>query len=372
MNKNILLISPQPWDHIFISKHHYAEELIKNNNRVFFLEPPSEDISMGVKVRKHKNLDNLFIVSWRAIFPRAIRFHLYSLYIFLMSLQVRLIKKKIDRPLDIVWSFDFNLYPDLREFGAKLAVFHPVDPLSNQRQIDIGVSADLIISVSEKILKNFDESKFFGKTLLINHGLGRAFTELANSPASRNAQRIGEINVGYFGNLDRPMINLKVWVEIIRKNPKVTFHFWGPYEADLPFELAMRVFNNVILHGKISKQELSIAVGKMDCFLLIYSEDNLESDRSNSHKILEYLATGKVVISSRIDAYIGCPNLVKMPIDGDDNMMPLIFSEVISKLDDLNSEKLMAARKHYAANFTYENNLKKIDHWVDQKNLVRS
>ena len=41
-DKAILLISPQPWNHVRISKHHYAEALAGHNN-VLFLEPPRRE-----------------------------------------------------------------------------------------------------------------------------------------------------------------------------------------------------------------------------------------------------------------------------------------------------------------------------------------
>ena len=40
-NKNILLISPEAWEHIFVSKHHYATHLATLGNKVFFLDPPN-------------------------------------------------------------------------------------------------------------------------------------------------------------------------------------------------------------------------------------------------------------------------------------------------------------------------------------------
>ena len=43
-NKTILIISPQAWGKMFLSKHHYAIELAKRGNAVYFLNPPGENI----------------------------------------------------------------------------------------------------------------------------------------------------------------------------------------------------------------------------------------------------------------------------------------------------------------------------------------
>ena len=149
--KNILLVSPQPWDHVFISKHHYAEELARKGNTAYFLEPPSETGKPGIRVHPHKTIENLFLISWRPFFPRIIRFHLFPLYKLLAALQARLISQKIGCSLDVVWSFDFNLFPNLKAFGATFNIFHTADPLTSNKQISIGESADMIICVSRKM-----------------------------------------------------------------------------------------------------------------------------------------------------------------------------------------------------------------------------
>jgi len=38
-NQTVLLIAPQPWNHIHLSKHHYAIELARRGNAVYYLDP---------------------------------------------------------------------------------------------------------------------------------------------------------------------------------------------------------------------------------------------------------------------------------------------------------------------------------------------
>ena len=35
-DKSILIVSPEPWAHLFVSKHHYAVHLAQRGNKVFF------------------------------------------------------------------------------------------------------------------------------------------------------------------------------------------------------------------------------------------------------------------------------------------------------------------------------------------------
>ena len=52
-NKTILIISPERWGTNFVSKHHYALELAKNNN-VYFLNPD------GTEKARFKTGGNIF------------------------------------------------------------------------------------------------------------------------------------------------------------------------------------------------------------------------------------------------------------------------------------------------------------------------
>ena len=44
--KNILLISPEPWGINRVSKHHYATELAKRGNNVYYLNPPTDKFNI--------------------------------------------------------------------------------------------------------------------------------------------------------------------------------------------------------------------------------------------------------------------------------------------------------------------------------------
>ena len=43
LGKKAIVVSPQSWGKMFISKHHYAVELSKLGYEVFFVNPPKEN-----------------------------------------------------------------------------------------------------------------------------------------------------------------------------------------------------------------------------------------------------------------------------------------------------------------------------------------
>ncbi len=357
-DKTVLLVSPQPWDHIFLSKHHYAEALARHN-RVFFLEPPVDIGPRGVRLSPAEGAPGVTVVSWRPFFPRRLRFHLYGLYRWLIGQDARRIAERLPSKLDIVWCFDFNLFPDLSAFGAPLKIFHPVDPLTQRRQVDIGQGADLIISVSKEILANFDGRRFAGRTLLVNHGLAPVFADLAQSPAVTPTRK--GIQAGFAGNLDRKIINLRVLKRLAGSHPDVTFNFWGPFDAAGALARTLAPLPNVRLHGPLNKAELAKAMAPMDVFLLAYVDDEAEYDRSNAHKLLEYMSTGKTILASPMHIYADDPELVRMPANDSDEAFLAAFAKLIGDLPGLNGARVAMRRKAFAKGFTYEANLAVID-----------
>ncbi len=315
--KSIIILSPQEWGTLHISKHHYAIELAAMGNSVYYINPPNR-IDKGVQVINIPNNHGLHLVNYATFFPYVLRFHFPYLYRKLMRLQVKKILYAIGIPSpDIVWSFELNIFPYLGWFNAGLKIFHPVDPTSTKDSIRSAQSADILFSVSEKILRCFNDitiPKHF-----INHGLGMDFEKEARENLSRLTNYLPSLplKVGYVGNLLRPIIDRKEVLEILVNNPDTEFHFWGPWEMKqsnvagsddaetTSFIDVLRTSANVVLHGPVKPDQLAKRIQSMDAFFFTYALVEGQSDRSNSHKILEYLSTGKPVFSCPIDTYAG-------------------------------------------------------------------
>src|SRR6202163_4975736 len=113
-NKVILVLSPQSWDKMMLAKHHYALELAKAGNRVYFLNPPDnkhwnlKKASERVKIEPSTINSNLFFIDQRLYFPFFMQFHARKIYDLLIKKQIRDILKMIGQPVDIVWSFDIG------------------------------------------------------------------------------------------------------------------------------------------------------------------------------------------------------------------------------------------------------------------------
>ncbi|AXI54102.1 hypothetical protein C1J05_06010 [Sulfitobacter sp. JL08] len=355
----ILLVSPQPWDHLPISKHHYAEALAERNT-VAFLQPPVSTLKPGTVVATESGINGISLISWTPFTPKILRFHAYGLYKWFIGREARQIGKAIgvDGKPDLLWCFDFNTFPDLRAFGATRVIYHPVDPLSDHKQARIGKTADLILSVSNRILTSFDGMLDLPPRHLVNHGIGSAFTNLARSPAF--PRKDGPIRCGYFGNMDRAVIDGNLIAATVAAQNGVEFHFWGPITKISPLA-PLRSAPNCIFHGTVPKDALARAAADMDCFLVAYRADARESDLSNAHKLLEYFATGRTVIATPMDCYRDDPELLAMSSSSDLETFITHVAETFASLSTLNADTPAARRKAVALEHTYERNIARID-----------
>ena len=373
-DKNILLISPQPWNHIALSKHHYAHELAARNNRVYFLEPPDRTLSDPITQRSAHREPKIQIVSYRPSLIHSMRFHAYQLYAALIKKHIRRITDHINRSLDVVWCFDPNLFPDLRAFKASCTLFHPVDPLCLQRQFDVAQSADIVLAVSQRILSHF---AWHPAAHFVNHGLSAPFESVARERLDKPYIANDPLSAGYAGNVARPPVNRAAIKQIVMQNTDVQFHFWGPCSAQAATKSAqMEIENfihwlksqaNVHLHGSVKPSRLAEEMRKMDLFFLAYDFHATESDRSNSHKILEYLSMGRTVVSSPIETYQHLsPQLVLMPPSENDVELPQLFRHAVKNIAQLNSQPNQDARIRIALANRYADHLSLIEKYLGQ------
>ena len=106
-NKTILLVSPNKWGDMHISKHHYARALAKRGNKVFFLNPPN----LNSKLFKKSYIEeNLTVIDYYPLF-RGKRIFPSDWYNFLIRFQIKFIQRKIGR-IDILWSFTSTIFFD--------------------------------------------------------------------------------------------------------------------------------------------------------------------------------------------------------------------------------------------------------------------
>jgi len=374
-NKTILILSPQNWGKMFLSKHHYAIELARRGNKVYFLNPPETgdtDLQSSVLITPAAGVDNLFLIRHKLWFPYILKFHVLPLFHAGMKWHTRSILKAIGRPVDIIWSFDLgNLYP-MRFFReVSLKIFHPVDEPLNAVAIKSAEGADIIFSVTGEILEKY--RAFQVPRVIINHGITDDFL----LPASDEYAVGNPVRVGLSGNLVRPDIDRQTLLQIISENAGIVFEFWGSYTFNQSniggsddrstgdFIATLRSRPNVVLHGAVGTKSLAEQMRLMDAFLICYDINKDQSKGTNYHKIMEYLSTGKVIISNNVTTYKDMPLLLQMTEERDNNgKLPSLFKEVIGELRAHNSVANQQARIAFARDNMYGKQLERIAGYI--------
>ena len=368
-NKSILIISPEKWGDVRVSKHHYALELAKMGNKVYFLNPPFKYNPTQIIITKVKQ--NLWIIDYypfiRGLNQLPLIFRKYFQYSFAKKLL-----KTIRTSIDLTWSFDPSSFQYLSAFGAKLNIFHPVDVHRSSFEREITKYTDLFLATSNRII---DRYKGVNKPMFkINHGLADYFL----LPQHKNydfIKRPNQTNVGYVGNLHYQFLDIPVLKDIITHNPNIDFYFIGPYEGsnignikyNSKFVDWLNEMTNTYLIGTVPSEDLPTYLSKFDLFLMCYTGDRNITEMANPHKLLEFLSTGKVVVTHYIDEYKkqAQEGIICMTKNNCD--LPELFSKVIRNLSVYNNSKIKHKRISIAINNTYEKQLNRIESIIKNK-----
>jgi hypothetical protein len=372
--KTILILSPQSWGIMLLSKHHYAIELAKANNTVYFLNPPN-DIKKGKRmmIRPSGIHENLFLVDHRLTFPFILKFHALGVFHFFMRKHIRGLLQFIGRPIDIVWSFDIgNVYP-FRFFPENaFKIFHPVDEPLAKIAIDSAEGAHIIFSVTKEILNKYRHLEI--PLYFINHGLADEFVSEENNME----KQVDTIHVGFSGNLLRDDLDRDTLIRILEQNPQIHFEFWGSYknehsnigiasgEWQHSFINRLKSMGNVKLHGPVNANVLAGEFLRMDAFLICYDVQRDQSKGTNYHKIMEFLSTGKIIISNNITTYCGMPELVQMVKERNSNKeLPALFRIVMEHITEHNSPEKIKNRIAFARDNLYSKQVKRIEECLE-------
>lgn len=363
--RKVVILSPQPWNHIFISKHHYAFAFSKHND-VWFITGPEKEGGFSDEITIVEG-SSVKLLRYRFWLNQMVKFRAPLLYRKLCTLRLkRLIKKHIGKA-DIC--FDFGCYQfldSLQSLPAEKRVFFPVD---DNHQLKISSrGADYLFSVSQNVLDKFSTSNVKG--IFINHGLSEFFSARArkriNSPINVNKQA-GRISIGYSGNLFISFLDIPVFTRIIQENPEVDFHFFGSLDycrenTDLHngWNQLLNHNPNVKLHGLLKPEKLASEYEKMDGFILCYKPDYKNYHGENSHKVLEYLSTGKLLISTFLSSYADS-DLLNMSGKDQNEALVTVFKESIDQLAFFNSDTYQQRRISFALANTYDKQIERIE-----------
>jgi hypothetical protein len=371
-NKTIYIISYEAWGSMLMSKHHYAITLSAMGNEVFFINHPDlrRELKRGQISILSTEYENLKEIKHRFVHPYFLKYKLKFLYNILAYVHVKRLMKKINKRPDVIWSFDTgNSLPISYFKHAKYKILMPVDgPFGHIDELRSAKGANIIVSVTNEILNAF--SGLSTPKHRISHGVANFFIANAHQYEINTPLRIG-----YSGSLLRNDLDTEIFLTLIDLHRDKIFEFWGEFDhtksnihlpqdvniKTLKFIEELKKAKNVILHGPVNPIILSDGIKKMDVLLVCF---NIKDDQ-NHHKILEYLGTGKVVVSTHMSSYDNEKSeLIVMAKKGENNTIPLLFANVLENINHYNSIEMQQTRISFANQFTYQSQVKKIEGYL--------
>ncbi|MGJ3234416.1 hypothetical protein [Marivirga sp.] len=347
--KNILIISPEPWNHIFVSKHHYATHLAKRGNKVFFLNPPSD-----VNEYTLTDFENLYSVNYTG-FIKGLRVLPNFIQKRLIARKFQKIQKLCQVQFDIVWSFDNSVFFDLSLLPKSVyRISHIVDWNQDFEFQNASITADLCFASSFNIVEM--QRKFNSNSYNIGHGYNKIVDKV--KPLKLKGNSI--INFGYTGNLDIQYIDWELIDKLIRVFPNVDFHFAGQWKSKASFP---NIYNsqNFYYYGKLPANDLPSFYESMDLLMILYQYEKFPEQLANPHKMMEYLGSGKMIVSSWTEEYskLSAKGLIKMIQNKKEFISEL--DEVKSNLEYWNKNDLRNSRIDFANQNTYNKLINKIE-----------
>jgi glycosyltransferase involved in cell wall biosynthesis len=350
--KQILIISPEPWKWQHVSKHHYAITLAQRGYKVYFLNPPKALESIKII---ETNFENLYEIETPQVF-KGLRFLPKVLRVYLESKWLKKLEEKIGSKFDAIWLFENSRFYNMQFAKNKLKIYHQVDSSQNFHIKEAASSADICFCVTDYIKR--DLLPYNKKVFKISHGINFSKQELFLSKEQLERFTKNSINVAYIGNLDMVYINEQILHSLVLSYPNITFHFVGSYSENGALYKLCKDIENVIWWGRVDSALIPSILEKVDVTLLLYRVEEYREQLANSHKILEYLHSGKVTVATFTDEYKDKRELLEMVNNSNDYIEK--FKEVVENLEVYNAKEKRQERIEFAKSHSYDNQLNKI------------
>ncbi len=347
--QNILIISPEPWDHIWVSKHHYAHKLAEMGAKVVFANPPKKKWHLT-----HTEFSNLQVLHYPK-FIKGLRKFPTTISQMLFKRKLKQIEKYCATSFDIIWSFDNSVFFDFTLMKHSFNISHIVD-LNMDTEFKKAVQTSNLFLFNSRPIENKSIS-LNRESHFINHGFCNISIPVETEIQSKN----GNLNVGYAGNLDIVYLDWKILIKTITSNPNINFHFAGKTDTPSKFEQ----FNNVTYHGLLNTKNLMAYYQQMNILIICYLADIYPDQLANPHKMMEYLGTGKPLLVTYTSTYKEYNEGIILMCQKNEEFLSKLKT-LVSNYEHYNSEDLILKRKTIARSNTYEKQIERIEKLINE------
>jgi len=348
-NKTILIVSNEPWGDMWYSKHNWAFELSKHN-LVYFVDPPKRwrlKNLFKTKITIQDYTNNLKILNYNNRLP-------FTRFNFLFKINETLIFKSLnkffkDRNNIIFWSFDPYRLINPKRINKLFSIHFITDKYLMKREQILAENSDYHITVSKELTDILKVEN----PLVLSHGISETeFT--ANKDIDYKNFTL------YVGGIDY-RLDYNLLEQLLIKFPKETFLFIGRLSNNdnkiFNDIFIQKKYNNLIHKPPIHFKELKNYIAKAKICLAPMKLD-VQGNAINHHKLLQYLAMGKPVLSAQFSDYKNNNLLIEYNS----------INEAINKLEQFlkngEGKELINKRINFAKQFTYQKLINKIENFI--------
>lgn len=356
-NQIILIVSNEPWGDVWYSKHNWAFELAKKN-KVFFIDPP--------KKWHWKNLFSSFISTKKyteklqiLAYTNALPFTRFSLIYYINNFIIsnRLKKWFSENQISnyIFWTFDPYRFSNPKLLSPLFSIYFIADKYTIKREFDLIKNVDFFFSVSNVLT----ERLALKNPLVLSHGI--AETEF--SP--EKSIEIKEGFILYVGSIDYRLDSAFV-KKLVEQFPQEKFVFIGklvPTDEEIFTELFLdKKHENLVYHLPIHFKELKNYIAKAK-ICLAPMQLEVAGNNINHHKLLQYLAQGKPVLSASFKDYEK-NDIIHAYQNHEEGI--IIMTDLIHNKEE---KHIIENRINFAQQFTYNQLIQKIEVFLSEQHL---
>jgi hypothetical protein len=348
----VLMVSPEAWDGHFVSKHHYAVTLAAQGIGVYFLNPPDSNLS-AIKISPTA-YDHLWVID-APIVSKGLRFYPEKWRRWLESSWLQKLEAQIGGAFSTIWLFENSRFFNMAFAGKRLKIYHQVDLNQNFHVQAAAHSADICFCTTDFIRQALQPH--CRHVYKIHHAVAAYQHKPELTPAQKNNFSTEKVNAVYVGNLDIPYLDTALLASLVDRFPQVQFHLVGQYQQGNPLYQAFAHQNNLTWWGAVKADQIPVILSHCQVELLIYKANNVweQQQLASPHKLMEYIASGKVIVATYTDEYKDKRHLLEMVDDTKDFLAT--FESVTNNLAYHNSPEKQAERMAFAQANTYSEQL---------------
>lgn len=362
----ILLISPEPWDGHFVSKHHYALELSRRGHRVLF-HGPAEPIG-DICLDSVSDACGILQVLHAPPAGRGLRFLPACVRRRLEASWLTRVELALGQPIDVVWSFENSRFFDMSFAGERLKIYQQVDLNQDFHPELAAETADISIAISEPIARRL--ASFSRKLIRITHGYCSQDSREFPFEGLQHEFADASVNAVMVGNLDIAYLDVQLLVQLVSDHPDVKFHFVGGYTPDSGLHGLVGSAPNVRFWGLQPARTLPSFLKCADILLVAYLAEDYRDQLANPHKMMEYLASGRCILATRTLEYEDRPDLVETVHSRTEYRRR--FALILEDPSIWNSPDKVAIRQEFANANTYADQLERIAQAVGERSKLIS